>query len=121
MINKIGDKKQHRAAERGDHAASMSLLIFQSDKTITHQKKNGAERIQRRVHIGELGDGNHRGKMSGINIRVKKTQRTKGESAIRANVLFSNLRCMKCMATNAAFQTAITISKATSRIFGRCM
>ena len=67
----------------------MRLLIFPSDKTITAQKKNGAERIQRRVQIGKLGGGNHRGKMSGINIRIKKTHRMNGESAIhRQSLLF---------------------------------
>ncbi len=95
----------------------MRLLIFPSDKTITAQKKNGAERIQRRVQIGKLGGGNHRGKMSGINIRIKKTHRMNGESAIHVRVFFSSLRCMKCRATSAAFHTAKTISKATSEHF----
>jgi hypothetical protein len=52
MINQIGDEKQDRTAERGEHAAPVRLPVFQSDEAITRQKKNGAEGIQRRVQIG---------------------------------------------------------------------
>jgi hypothetical protein len=58
--------------------------------------------------------------MSGINMRIRKTQRINGDKATNAKVFFSNLRCMKCIATNAAFHTARTTSAATSRILGRC-
>jgi len=58
--------------------------------------------------------------MSGINMRIKKTHRIKGDRATKAKVFFSNLRCMKCIATNAAFHTASKTSETTSRILGRC-
>jgi len=40
--------------------------------------------------------------MSGISIKIKKTQRINGVSAIMAKVNRSNLRCMKYIATRKA-------------------
>ena len=77
----------------------MGILVARFDEEKTGKKKNGAETIQRRIQTRKLGDGNQWGKMSGISIRIKKTHRTKGTSATTAKVLFSNLRCMKCIAT----------------------
>src|SRR6266566_2951634 len=97
----------------------MGILVARFDKEKTGKKKNGAETIQRRIQTRKVGDGNQWGKMSGISIRIKKTHRTKGTRATTAKVLFSNLRCMKCIATNAAFHTAKITNRAASSIFGK--
>src|SRR6476660_3575246 len=119
MVDEIRNQKQDRASESDQHANPMGLALAGSDEEKTTKKKNGAETVQRRVQAWQIRDRDQWGKMSGISIRIRKTQRTNGANATTARVRFSNFRCMKCMATKLAFHTAKITRSATSSIFGK--
>src|SRR5689334_19601809 len=97
----------------------MGVAVAGFDEKKSGKKKNGAETVQRRVQSWKLCDGNQWGKISGNSMRIKNTQSTNGMIATIESSVFSNLRCMKCIATRAAFQTARITSRPTRSIRGK--
>src|SRR5919108_3782720 len=119
MIGEIRDQEKGGARDGRQHAEPVGAHALRLDQEISGDQEEGAERVQRRVDRRKLRGRNQWGKMSGSNIRIRNTQSTNGARATTAKVFLSNLRCMKCIATKAAFHTARIMSKMYSRIFGK--
>src|SRR5918999_1689071 len=119
VINEIGGQEQGRASAGCQHAGAVRRLIAVFNEAIAGEQQEGAERIQRRVHSRQGCYFDQAGPISGSSMRIKNRQRINGTIAIIARVFRSNLRCMKYIATRAAFQTASITSRAPSKNLGR--
>src|SRR4051812_33428431 len=92
VVYEIRDQEECRACEGAQHAGAMCVTVLCSNEAVPGNKKNGASGIQHRINGRQLSQRNQRGKISGSNIKIKKTRRINGLSAITPKVVRSNLR-----------------------------
>ena len=95
VVDEIRNQKKARAREGRKHARFVRFNALRLDEKKSENQKRGAERVQRRIQRGQVRDGDQRGKISGVSIKIRNTQRMNGHSAMSAKVRGSNLRCMK--------------------------
>ncbi len=92
-------------AEKATSMQALCLLICLLRMKMKPKTRNTALRLLRTALTlarSEKENKDERHAMSGINIRIRKTQRIKGVSAMMPSVRRSNLRCMKYIATSKA-------------------